>query len=62
MGDQKWSNATGGGRVDAKQGEYHDAIYVKRHEFWLVVMNLFGGASTPRLASYSSYTPTVPNA
>ena len=43
VGQQKWSNATGGGQVDAKRGEYYDAIYNKRHEFWLVVMNLFGG-------------------
>ena len=56
MGDHKWSNATGGGRVDAKQGEYHDAIYVKRHEFWLVVMNLFGGINAEARKLFKLYT------
>ena len=61
VGHQKWSNATGGGQVDAKRGEYYDAIYVKRHEFWLVVMNLFGGINVARLASCSNCTRIVPS-
>ena len=56
MGAQKWSNATGGGHVDAKQGEYHDAIFVKRHEFWLVVMNLFGGINVEARKLFKLYT------
>ena len=55
VGTHKWSNATGGGSVTAKQGAYHDAIYTKRHEFWLVVENLFGGVNPEGIKLFKLY-------
>ena len=55
VGAQKWSNATGGGSVTAKQGAYHDAIFTKRHEFWLVVQNLFGGVNPEGIKLFKLY-------
>ena len=42
-GDDRWDPATGTGRVRAHQGDYDDAIRVKRNTFVLFLVNLFGG-------------------
>ena len=42
-GDQRWDNAKGTGKVRAHKGLYHDAIHVKRNEFWLAIAEIFGG-------------------
>ena len=42
-GDARWDPATGTGRVRAHQGDYDDAIRVKRNTFVLFLVNLFGG-------------------
>jgi len=54
-GAGRWSSASGTGRVEAHQGAYHDAIYVKRNEFWLVIMNVFGGLNAEGVRLFKLY-------
>ena len=39
----------------AKEGCYHDAIAVKRAEFWLVIHNLFGGRNREACKLFNLY-------
>ena len=54
-GARAWSHQHGGGRVAAHQGEYHDAIHCKRNEFWLVLMEIFGGLAPEGVKLFKLY-------
>ena len=45
LGDQPWDSATGVGAVAAHDGDYRDALYVKRNTVRLRIHNTFGGFS-----------------
>ena len=55
VGTRAWSHQHGGGRVAAHRGEYHDAIHCKRNEFWLVLMEIFGGLAPEGVKLFKLY-------
>ena len=38
------------------QGDYYDAIHCKRNEFWLVLMEIFGGLAPEGVKLFNLYT------
>ena len=54
-GAHAWSHRRGGGRVAAHQGDYHDCIHGKRNEFWLVLMEIFGGLAPEGVKLFKLY-------
>ena len=50
------AGARSGGRVAAHEGEYHDALHCKRNEFWLVLMEIFGGLAPEGGKLFRLYT------
>ena len=55
-GTHGWDHREGVGRVPAHQGEYHDAIHNKRNEFWLVLMEIFGGLAPGGVKLFNLYS------
>ena len=45
-----WDPASGTGRVRPHRGVYHDAIHIKRNEFVLFLVSLFGGLAPGAVA------------
>ena len=50
-----WDHAHGGGRVAEHRGDYYDAIHVKRNEFWLILMEIFGGLAPEGVKLFDLY-------
>ena len=48
--DRAWDAVAGTGRVRHHQGAYHDAIHVKRNQFVLFLVSLFGGLAPGAVA------------
>ena len=55
-GTRGWDHRAGVGRVQAHQGEYHDAIHSKGNEFWLVLMETFGGLAPQGVKLFNLYS------
>ena len=51
---QPFSHKTGHGYVKAHRGFYHDAIFVKRNNFNLLLHETFGGGFSPTAPPFSS--------
>ena len=46
-GARAWDHAVGKGKVREHQGQYHDALHVKRNMVALILLETFGGFSRP---------------
>ena len=42
-------------RVAEHRGDYYDAIHIKRNEFWLILMEIFGGLAPEGAKLFNLY-------
>ena len=55
-GARGWDHRAGVGRVPAHRGDYDDAINRKGNEFWLVLMEVFGGLAPEGVKLFNLYS------
>ena len=55
-GARGWDHRAGDGGVPEHQGDYDDAINRKGNEFWLVLMEIFGGLAPEGVKLFNLYS------